>query len=151
MPDGIQQLTHDHIALNHQVVATASLVRGFESHGVGVGSALLTTLAELREQLFTHFAREEEGLFPFVAEAVPEIAERVHAMTIAHDTICGALVRTFHLAKSDASLTTIAAVFERFVEAYAAHASSETALLDELGARLDDQQRTRLASLVDGL
>ena len=151
MSDGVRQFSHDHVALNHRVVALASLVRGLEPHGLVPASALLSTLADLREQLFTHFAREEEGLFPFVAEAMPELAERVHAMATAHDTICGTLVRSYYLAHADTSLATIAAVFERFVEAYAAHASSEAALLDELATRLDERQRARLAALIDGL
>ena len=113
--------------------------------------ALVTQLGELRELMFLHFAREEEGLFPFVSEAVPELADQVHAMAIAHDAICGGLARMYHLAAANTDLTTIIAVFLRFEAAYGAHAEAESELLQQLGSRLDPTQRGRLAELVRGL
>ena len=108
-------------------------------------------LVELRENLFLHFAREEEGLFPFVAQHVSALAEQIHVMEVAHDTICGALVRMVHLTSTAAPLATVEHVFERFENAYAAHAVAESELLGELATRLDSEQRTTLAALVEGL
>lgn len=63
MSDGILQLAHDHALLNHRIVSLASLVRELESHALAIANALLIPLDELRDQLFGHFAREEEALF----------------------------------------------------------------------------------------
>ena len=39
-------------------------------------------LVELREALLLHFAREEEGLFPFVGQHFPEAMSRIAAMEV---------------------------------------------------------------------
>jgi iron-sulfur cluster repair protein YtfE (RIC family) len=101
--------------------------------------------------LFLHFAREEEGLFPLVSESVPDLADQVHAMALAHDAICGGLARMCHLAATNAELPTVLAVFTRFETAYASHAEVEAKLLHTLSGRLDPEQRARLAELVRGL
>jgi hypothetical protein len=72
-------------------------------------------------------------------------------MAVAHDAICGSLARMYHLAASNAELTTIMAVFSRFETAYASHATVEAELLQLLARRLDAAQRQRLAELVRGL
>ena len=146
MSDPIAQLTHDHGELNRRVIALG--VQMQKQHEV---DALLVPLRDLREQLFLHFAREEEGLFPFVLENVGGLAERIHEMEIAHDTICGALARMVHLAQTSSSLASLTPLFERFETAYATHAQMEGELLATLATKLDPDQRTRLAALVDGL
>jgi hypothetical protein len=113
--------------------------------------ALSSALDELRELLFLHFAREEEGLFPFVAEAAPTLALQVHDMATAHDTICGALARACHVARSGAEASNLIALYERFEQAYSIHAKSEAELLSRLDELLDNAQRERLAALVEGL
>ena len=152
MIDPVQDLVHDHADINRRVFALGSTIRALDrDDGNGMALALVTRLGELRELLFLHFAREEEGLFPFVADAVPELAEQVHSMAVAHDAICGSLARMYHLAAANAELTTIMAVFSRFETAYASHATMEAELLQLLARRLDAAQRQRLAELVRGL
>lgn len=148
MRDPVHDLVHDHAALNQQILAIGSLVRAVERDGVGT---LVGPLGALREALFLHFAREEEGLFPFVAETFPELADQVHEMAVAHDAICGALARMLYQARSAGDPSSVAALHERFEQAYSAHARIEAALLHGLDARLDADQRSRLAALVDGL
>jgi iron-sulfur cluster repair protein YtfE (RIC family) len=98
--DPIHELAHAHADLNRRVLEIGALVRTVER---GHARALVGPLGELREILFLHFAREEGGcLFPFVAETVRELADQVDEMAIAHDTICGALARMFHLTSFDA-------------------------------------------------
>jgi iron-sulfur cluster repair protein YtfE (RIC family) len=150
MPDPVELLAHDHEDINRRVIALGVQVRSLGRSGAS-SQSLATPLAELREQLFTHFAREEEGLFPFVAETAPDLAERVHAMEVAHDTICGALARMYHLAVTTAPVAAIAALLDRFEHVYAAHAETEREVLTSLQAKLDAAQRARLAALVDGL
>lgn len=150
--DPVQELAHDHADINRRVLALGTTIRALDvEDGNGLAVALVARLGELRELLFLHFAREEEGLFPFVAEAVPELSGQVQNMALAHDAICGALARMYHLAAANAELPTIAAVLERFEAAYASHAESEGELLHNLNARLGPRQREKLAELVRGL
>jgi iron-sulfur cluster repair protein YtfE (RIC family) len=152
MIDPVQDLVHDHADINRRVFALGSAIRALDrDDGNGMALALVTRLGELRELLFLHFAREEEGLFPLVAESLPELADEVHAMALAHDAICGGLARMYHLASANTELSTILAVFTRFETAYAAHAEVEVRLLHTLAGRLDPAQRAQLAELVRGL
>jgi iron-sulfur cluster repair protein YtfE (RIC family) len=148
--DPIEDLSHDHADINRRLIALATQVRALEHHG-GAAESLHAKLRELRELLFFHFAREEEGLFPFVRDTVPELGEQVQVMELAHDTICGSLARMVHLAASDAPVSTIVTLFDRFENAYAMHASTEAELLADLSDRLDADKRAQLARLVDGL
>jgi hypothetical protein len=152
MTDPVQALVHDHADINRRVFALGTAIRTLGcDDGDGMALALVTQLGELRELLFLHFAREEEGLFPFVSEAVPDLADQVHAMALAHDAVCGGLARMYHLVSSNAEITTIAAVFARFESAYGSHAEVEAELLQTLSGRLDREQRARLSELVRGL
>jgi iron-sulfur cluster repair protein YtfE (RIC family) len=152
MMDPVQDLVHDHADINRRVLALGTTIRALDRDDCsGMALALVTRLGELRELLFLHFAREEEGLFPFVSEAVPELTEQVHAMALAHDAICGGLARMYHLAAANTDVATIAAVFARFEATYASHAEVEAELLRRLNERLDPGQRARLAELVHGL
>jgi len=152
MIDPVQDLVHDHADINRRVLALGAAIRALDRNNAsGMAVALVSQLGELRELLFLHFAREEEALFPFVAEAVPELAGQVHDMALAHDAICGALARMYHLAAANAELNVILAVFARFEAAYASHAEAEAELLRRLTGRLDGAQRAQLAELVRGL
>jgi iron-sulfur cluster repair protein YtfE (RIC family) len=150
--DPVQDLAHDHADINRRVLALGTAIRALgRDECDGLALALVAQLGELRELLFLHFAREEEGLFPFVSEAVPALAEQVHAMALAHDAVCGALARMYHLAAANLEVMALAAVFARFEAAYASHAEVEAELLQKLGDQLDGDQRARLAELVRGL
>lgn len=150
--DPLHALAHDHEGLNRRVLALGAIMTELERDGqVPAPRALVAPVGELRELLFLHFAREEEGLFPFVGDVVPDLADRVREMETAHDAICGAVARMFDLAATNAPLVAILPVFRRFENAYAEHASTEALLLKSLDQRLDAEQRARLATLVDGL
>jgi iron-sulfur cluster repair protein YtfE (RIC family) len=152
MTDPIQDLAHDHSDINRRVLALGSAVRALgRDHSDGMALALVTRLDELRELLFLHFAREEEGLFPFVSDTVADLAEQIHAMALAHDAICGGLALMCHLAATNAEIALITTLFSRFEIAYASHHEMEAQLLHTLGSRLDRAQRDQLAALVRGL
>jgi len=152
MIDPVEDLVHDHADINRRVMALGQAIRALDrDDGDGLALALVTRLGELRELLFLHFAREEEGLFPLVTEALPELGDEVHAMALAHDAICGGLARMYHLAAANTELATILAVFTRFETAYGRHAEVEARLLHTLGGRLAPDQRAQLAELVRGL
>lgn len=146
MGDPVHELAHDHADLNRRVLDLGALIER-EQRAI----ELIAPVRELRELLFLHFAREEEALFPFVIELVPQLRDQIEAMATAHDAICGALARMLHLASTDTDLPAIAAVFVRFEAAYASHAKAEAALLVSLDDHLTADQVKQLAQLVDGI
>jgi len=144
--DPIDTLVHDHADINRRVLEIAKMLAGKGDADQHVDARLV----ELREELFLHFAREEEGLFPFVTERFPELASSVEAMETAHDAICGVVARMCHVVVN-ANMSTMRSLFERFEMAYAQHAKLEAKLLGQLAGRLDDADRLRLTSLVRDL
>ena len=157
MSDPVHDLAHDHFELNRRVmdlgaaIAAARTDSGERAHSDERATGLAAQLEQLRDSLFAHFAREEEGLFPFVSQTIRELDYYMREMTHAHDTICGTLARMHHLAVTGSAFAFVAAAFERFEAAYAEHATQETALFEVLDRRLDPLQRTRLALLVRDL
>lgn len=146
--DPVASLVHDHMALNQRLLELAKLIDRLRQGEQVEGGALLH---ELRETLFLHFAREEEGLFPFVVEAMPELSWQVQSMAAAHDGICGGLSRLLHMLATGAEPAAVLAVFERFERAYGEHARSESALLAAVDQAATPAQRAQLAELVAGL
>jgi iron-sulfur cluster repair protein YtfE (RIC family) len=154
-PDPVKEFQHDHGALNKRVLDLAALVREVERDRAGpeLRGRLAEALHDLRDHLFLHFAREEEGLFPFVEAAFPDLGKMVTSMVAAHDGLCGTLARMTHevSANKDGATGPVAAIFSRFETAYADHAQRERKLLDKIGPRLRPKQREALAELVRGL
>lgn len=146
--DPVLEFQHDHEDLNVLVREIGALLRAPEI--VSALPMLAAQLVELREHLFLHFAREEEGLFPYVANALPDLSDDISSMISAHDTACGAIARMVHVAQSgDAARLT--GLFDRFELAYTLHARAERALLQSLGQRLSGGQRAELILLLRGL
>ena len=144
--DPIDALVHDHADINRRVLEVGRLLAG---HG-DANQHVDVKLVDLREELFLHFAREEEGLFPFVTERFAELAGAVEQMETAHDTICGVVARMCHVVAS-ANVATMRSLFERFEVTYAQHAKLEAALLAQLAGRLDEADCAKLAQLVRDL
>jgi hypothetical protein len=145
--DPVRDLVHDHADLNRRVLELDAI---FTKHPAP--AQLVPALEELREHMFLHFAREEEGLFPLVSEWIPELAEQVLAMVGAHDAVCGALARMIHAARAEAdAAAALPGLLARFQTAYADHAGHEAELLARLDASLDATQRAQLSELVRSL
>jgi iron-sulfur cluster repair protein YtfE (RIC family) len=155
--DPVDALTHDHVHLSE----LASIVRGslstMESHGDSAAASdakhdLVDAVESLRDELLTHFALEEEGLFPFVEVKAPELQERARSLAAAHDTVCGAVSRLLYLVhRPREDSASCRAAFERFEQAYAAHAEEEVRFLRDLGGRLAEPERSELRRLILGL
>ncbi len=145
--DPVLEFQHDHAELNQLVRDLGALVRGATP---ATQTELVAQLGELREHLFLHFAREEEGLFPHVAAALPALADEVATMVTAHDAICGAVARMHHLTSTGA-LEQLPALYDRFELSYTLHARSERGFLQDIGERLSPTQRAELLVLVRGL
>lgn len=145
------ELQHDHAALQVKVRALGVIVGRFEREPTAaVRAACAAAVTDLREDLFLHFAREEEALVPFVAANVPAFAAAVTGLVDAHDAICGALARMGEVIRAGTA-PTITAIFDRFTTAYATHATRERDLLAQLAAALTARQRTALATLLRGV
>src|SRR5512139_2887501 len=144
--DPLRELVHDHAELSRRVLELGDML---DKHQAIL--ALLPELRALREHMFLHFAREEEGLFPLVSEWIPELADQVLAMVSAHDAICGALARMIHMAGAEADAATFPGLLARFQTAYGDHAKDEAELLRRIDASLDAAQRAQLAELVRSL
>lgn len=66
MSDPVRDLAHDHADLNRRVLALAAAFGTCSRTPDASAESLAPKLVELRETLFLHFVREEEGLFPFM-------------------------------------------------------------------------------------
>ncbi len=153
--DPIQQLDHTHEHLSALVVALAELIsaeRAAAARASDRHRAFACLAEQLRDELFNHFAREEEGLFPYVREKLGEehgaIVER---LVSSHDNVCRAVLRLVEIARGSESLASVRAAFEEFEDLYALHSQDEAALLGSHERRLDAAQRRTLRELVRGL
>jgi iron-sulfur cluster repair protein YtfE (RIC family) len=144
----------------HDRVRCSNLVRALGEHRVVSRKKrfsrkqVVSVIERLRDKLFSHFAREEEGLFPFIVALLPEARRTVDRLITAHDAICGSLSHLLLLTSQadwDADLTAFDALLTRFNALYVEHTYTEMTLLQELGERLDRTQRARLRRLVRGL
>lgn len=152
MTDPVKTFAHDHEEIHRRMLAVFAERRRLAEPATAEALAgLEAAVLQLRDTLFLHFAREEEGLFPFVAETVPELAEAVAELANGHDAICGALSRIAQVLVSRGDVASLTPLFDRFEAAYAHHAAAESAMLARLDGRLTPGQATALARLVDGL
>ncbi|MDB4947017.1 MAG: hypothetical protein JWP97_6551 [Labilithrix sp.] len=153
-PDPIDELTHDHGhlgALAHRV--TASVQRLAHGGGAEAADELVHAAESLRDALLAHFAREEEGLFPFVEEHVLPLRAEVAELLAQHDAVvqkATALVGAAGEAERTGAAGCVAAL-DAFVEVYASHARAEEALLHACDEALDPSRREALRTLLAAL
>lgn len=157
--DPIKKLEHDHVPvgqlLEQLLDCFAAIERG-KQPADAMHAMFSEALSDMSDELLEHFAREEEGLFPLLLRELPALEPQVEAVQSAHDGICGALVRISHLVQRGPAhfaehFAHVRVLFERFQQAYAAHARDERTLLRQADQQLNDQQRAELAGLLEGL
>jgi iron-sulfur cluster repair protein YtfE (RIC family) len=159
MRDPVGQFEHSHAALTRLALEVRGMVRARPPVGrstAPIRKRLTARLEQLRDELLRHFANEEEGLFPFIRAHVPAKAGAVDRLSVAHDTICGSIVRLAQLVEHDRKAlgpgrAALLALHERFEKAYAEHSQEEASLFDALGRTLDERQRAELAKILVGL
>ncbi|MBL8719345.1 MAG: hemerythrin domain-containing protein [Myxococcales bacterium] len=140
--DPIVSLEHDHVHLSKLVAEVRRLLVGEPVDPEQLQGALTA----LRDDLFDHFGREEESLFPYLRSVLPELAPSLAELESAHDKICGGVTRM--LAALHGGGPRPAAVFARFDAEYGDHARRESELLRGLDARLDPAQRAAVAAML---
>jgi hemerythrin-like domain-containing protein len=137
----IAELTHDHRELSGLLIAVHEALSRVdknqskledELHEIGDG------IEAFREHLLDHFAREQEGLLPFVVSHLPRFRDRSETLIIEHDRIAESLtkvVTSFHSVTAE-TLPTWRESLTRFEDLYATHTKSENAFLDEVAQEL---------------
>ena len=158
MSDPIRRLEHDHVPLRQ--LTDELRARLDEALAAPVPAALqrpfADVLGELREELLTHFANEEEGLFPVLLGALPTLAPRVDELQRSHDSLCGLAARLTHLAQPGAHafaehLSQVEALVHRLESEYERHSDAERAVLREADRALSPTQKEDLARALEGL
>src|SRR3569623_1811043 len=81
--EALSKFAHHHGELNRGVAVLAARSDALRDSRTTSGE-LAKPRVELREPMFLHFAREEEGLFPFVADLRADLAKTVNEMILAH-------------------------------------------------------------------
>lgn len=157
--DLIGQLEHDHHHLDKMVAAVSdamqAALRG-EREPAEIQAEIIEFLSVAEDEVYEHFDREEQGLFPFVLERMPDSAESVRALESAHDRMCGALSRMNRIASQESEtfveeFEPFVAIFARFEANYSKHSKDEWRLFRELADHIDDGDRDTLAELLRNL
>jgi iron-sulfur cluster repair protein YtfE (RIC family) len=156
--DPIERFEHDHARLSTLVLRVQELLAAIERDGPALAEGwrdLGGRVEELEESLVSHFAREEEALFPFLVSEAPALAGSVEALRASHDEICSVLARIASMVQAErpreALFFPLRDLFEQFVTAYGAHSRGEHDLLDRIGASLGEQQAAALRELLRGI
>jgi iron-sulfur cluster repair protein YtfE (RIC family) len=157
--DPIKRLEHDHVHLSDQVNHLRDWIQQVLREEVApehLEPKFTATLIQLRDELFHHFAREEEGLFPFIIAQLPSLAEAIGSLESAHDRVCGSVSRMTYLAQQgpvvfSEQFEQMVALFARFDANYGKHARSESELLRTLAEQLNHQQREELYQILQEL
>lgn len=149
----LDELTHDHAHMSRLVAEARDLVQtvGASPGDAQTRAALGEALESLLDDLATHFAREEEGLFPFVAARLPESSARLRGLTQLHDGLCGALGRMLRQLDEPEPEKALAAMFERFEVSYAEHSHEERDLIAALPKALSGDDLAELRGILESL
>lgn len=158
MSDPIRRLEHDHVPLRQ----LTSELRGHLTEALAAPEPaalhrpFADVLGELREELLTHFANEEEGLFPVLLRALPALGERVDELQRSHDSLCGLAARLTHLVQPGPRsfaehLPQLDALVQRLEAEYERHSRSEHAVLRQADTELSPAQKEELSRALEGL
>ena len=140
----LQELAHDHRELNDLLVAVHEAIARIEK---GVSKLedelheMTDGLEAFREELLEHFAREQEGAFPWLANRLPDERTRVDELIAQHDRIAESLNAVIKdLAKPDQSASTISwsQALTRFEKLYAEHSKTELAFFNDITTALEN-------------
>lgn len=153
----IDQLEHDHLIVEKIVSdlreAIQSALRG-ERDPLELRDTFSEFLSVADEELFEHFDREEQVVFPFLTETIPNAADSIQRLENAHDRMCGAMVRMQRILDEDGdthfleSFDALVALFTRFDANFGRHSREELNLFRTLGEQLTPEQLATLKDLL---
>ena len=154
--DPVTQLEHDHVHLTKMVESiresVQSCLRG-EMQPTDLEEDFLELLELLREELYEHFDKEEQALFPYILAHFADTEEAIRGLEKGHDRMCGVATRMERMITGDdetfgEGFDGLVALFARFDANYVKHARDEARLLRSLQDRLSPEQRTEIAELI---
>ena len=157
MADPLKELAHDHRELSGLLIAVRDALLRVERGQSKLDDELHEIrdgIEAFRESLLEHFAREQEGLLPFLAARLPAVRERTDQLIAEHDRIAEVLETLLRdLGKTDANgeLGPFRDSLARFEELYASHSRAELGFLAEVEATLanDASAMDQLRTLLD--
>lgn len=142
VPHPLSIAEHDHGHLTRKIVALQADITALRAAGAPVepmADDIVQALVALMDDLFDHFAREEEVLFPDIIQQAPELAPTVAELIEGHDRICGAAGRLLALRDREPTPGTIelaASLLQRLVDVYTEHSAREMEVLASIAPRL---------------
>ncbi len=157
MADPLKELAHDHRELSGLLLAVRDALSRVERGQSKLEDELHEIrdgIEALREALLEHFAREQEGLLPFVVARLPAVRPRTDQLIAEHDHIADVLTTLLKdLGRIDSSgeLAPFSTSLARFEDVYASHSRSELGFLEEVATALanDASAMDQLRSLLD--
>lgn len=136
----LQDLAHDHRELSGLLVAVHEALTRVEKGTSRLDDELheLTDgIESFREALLDHFAKEQEGVLPWIASRSAAASARVDELIVQHDRIAESLTSVVKdLAGFE--IATWSAALARFETLYAEHTQTETVFFAEITASLAD-------------
>jgi iron-sulfur cluster repair protein YtfE (RIC family) len=142
LPNPLSLAEHDHGHLSQKIAVLHAEVTALRAAGTPLepmADDLVQALVALSDDLFEHFAHEEEALFPHIVAVAPDLAPAVASLVEGHDRICGAATRLLALRDrppTAANVELAAALFQRLVDVYAEHSGREHEVLGVAALRL---------------
>lgn len=153
----IEQLEHDHHIVERIVddlrEAIQNALRG-ELEVLELRDTFSEFVSVADEELFEHFDREEQVVFPFLIENVPDAQDSIRRLENAHDRMCGAMIRMQRIIEEpdDALFTenfdSLVALFTRFDANFGRHSREELALFHKLGEQLGPEELETLKAML---
>ena len=140
----LAELAHDHRELNELLVAVHEAIARIEKGESKLEDELhemTDGLEAFREELLEHFAREQEGAFPWLAHRLPHERTRVDELMAQHDRIAESLNAVIKdLAKPGAvpDTATWRQALGRFEALYAEHSKSEVSFFHDITTALEN-------------
>ncbi len=139
-----------------RVVATLrdainAVLRGERAAG-DIADEVSAFLEVAEEEIFEHFDREEQALFPFLRTVMSDMEASIARLERGHDTMCGVITRISRIAGSENALTenfeTLVALFARFDANFVSHSEAEWSIIRRIAEQLNADERRRLGELL---
>jgi len=138
----LQELAHDHRELSGLLVAVHEALARIENGASKLEDELhemTDGLEAFREELLEHFAREQEGAFPWVANRLPQERTRVDELVAQHDRIAESInAAVTDLRKNEPDFAKWSQALAHFDELYAEHSKTEVAFFKDVTAALEN-------------
>lgn len=154
------RIIEDHQKLDRIFASVQSALLQLNEPGSGAEAELLDDLREdLRfalEEMLEHFGIEEEAIFAFIKDALPDLGERIAALEQGHEDICQRtsrlrrMVAAAHLGVAELDLRQAQALVQETTSLLGHHNRTETQIFIEALGRLDHDDRARLLDALNG-